>query len=706
MRKPLPQALRSILRLPRLRRQLEQDLSEVEYREHKGSAVAKVRSLLQSVLRWTEVLSTHRYKDSSSTPDRCIISEDFKVVVLGLHLSILSTAKKIWELPSTAGFRFAFYGNNHFHSRLLENGWCPYDVQYLKDITMDGTYYLGSFYPARAMRVHEGCDIHHCEADIYRDSSGYKNRHTEDIEDCNCAFYGPSTSDLLGSFGCDGGYPLITVHKNGFKSKDGPPDVEVIQFSQQKPVEYIALSYVWADGLGNPTGNTLPSCQLLEIQRVVNSAYYSDTSIENPEPVPFWVDTLCVPVVDNNIDYRKLAIQRMRSTYQNAKKVLVLDKEVLAGSKIASPRERIARIVLSTWMRRLWTFQEGFLAQELIFQFQDGSCSLEDIYRAEETRQQSLWSPGGISLAALCYGPMSLSKSDFHPERIFTHAFDGLQNRSTTRAGDETLCLAVIMGIDPLPLLNIVSREALNSSAENKELLAKRMQLLLQLMRHVPPGVMFLSENRLAQDGFKWAPSMLLGLQVNENESGPLRRTYMALLHRQRGVVEAKPSNMGEVAESGGLMVSMLAMIIGPCHDGRQIGSRFKVFHQVSGRPTESYEVRIIDNGEARENGSARRGDSMAILMDERAVAHEHRASCETRIGALVSLRGNDGAEYKKVDFVCRVMVSGCQKMIISSLDSGVAVDELFISDESDLERGLIVRNDPELYVVGKWHIF
>jgi hypothetical protein len=184
----------------------------------------------------------------------------------------------------------------------------------------------------------------------------------------------------------------------------------------------------------------------------------------------FGIDTLCIPVGRDFVDYRKLAIQRMRSTYQNAKKVLVLDKEVLSGSKDARPRERIVRIVLSTWMRRLWTFQEGFLAQDLLFQFHDGPCPLEDIWRAEKTTLHSLWSTGGITLASMFTVPMSHAKTDPDPQRIFISTFTNLQWRSTSRAGDETLCIAVILGLDPRPLLDIASRDDFTTSQNTKAL--------------------------------------------------------------------------------------------------------------------------------------------------------------------------------------------------------------------------------------------
>jgi len=59
-------------------------------------------------------------------------------------------------------------------------------------------------------------------------------------------------------------------------------------------IPYVAISHVWSDGLGNAIANTLPWCQLQRIQGLVD-ALYQDTA-GNQHPVPFWMDTLCVPV--------------------------------------------------------------------------------------------------------------------------------------------------------------------------------------------------------------------------------------------------------------------------------------------------------------------------------------------------------------------------------------------------------------------------
>ncbi|CAM6002077.1 unnamed protein product [Sphagnum balticum] len=558
---------------------LRQQLSDIEYEQHKQSCIDRLRPLLQNVLAWTTTLfdgsSTSATAGanvvfpvtSNAAAPRSLITAEFATAVFALRFSIAAAAKQMWLLPSSAGMDPGFHGKTLFCAQLLNNGWCPHDVRYLATtVPMDACYYVGSYSPARALRDHEACDESHCQADVYNNSEGYRFRHVDDVEDCDCALHGPDIEELLKGFQAQDGFPLIMVEK----STEGASEVVVVPFDPAKP----------DDNLTKPT--------------------------------LFWIDTLCIPVGESFAEYRKLAIQRMRSTYQRAKKVLVLDKEILSGSRDARPRERVVRIVLSTWMRRLWTFQEGFLAQDLLFQFRDGPCLLEDIWRAEEQSSHALWSSGGTTLAAMFMVPMSHAKTDPNPERIFISTFTNLQWRSTTRAGDETLCVAVILGLDPLPLLNIASRDAFATSQDTKTLLDKRMHLLLHLIKRFAPGIMFLSGNRLSQNGFKWAPTSLLGQNASHIRDHVLQSFYIASIHHQRGTPGVELPNLAELADDGGLKVSMLSIMLQKFQLGK-IERRFELIHVHPGEPVDVFDVRIIDEGEALEKAVSRDGEATAI---------------------------------------------------------------------------------------------
>lgn len=52
---------------------------------------------------------------------------------------------------------------------------------------------------------------------------------------------------------------------------------------------YVALSHVWADGLGNPFGNALPKCQLLGLQTLAREVLRAS---KRDRPALLWLDTL------------------------------------------------------------------------------------------------------------------------------------------------------------------------------------------------------------------------------------------------------------------------------------------------------------------------------------------------------------------------------------------------------------------------------
>lgn len=88
--------------------------------------------------------------------------------------------------------------------------------------------------------------------------------------------------------------------------------------------------------------------------------------------IPFWLDAICCPVKET--EDQKKAIQLMRSTYQKAYAVLVLDASIFCqNDKKLGDAEILLRIFSSRWISRLWTPQEGALAQRLFCQFADGA---------------------------------------------------------------------------------------------------------------------------------------------------------------------------------------------------------------------------------------------------------------------------------------------------------------------------------------------
>ena len=204
-------------------------------------------------------------------------------------------------------------------THLLEAGWCLHEIKALfKESTSPSyLYFLGTLDRRTIGRDHSQCDpLERCGANQI-DESTYVTVHVE--KGCMCSHVpvsGSTAMDTMCSILDSGHIPVIVFSS----AAGGEPQIQVSASQDgSDPVRpYVAISHVWAGGLGNANDNSLPRCQLEKIQRLVNALYPEDT-----HPVPFWMDTLCVPLMKT---YRKLAICLMSKTYREAEKVLVRSK--------------------------------------------------------------------------------------------------------------------------------------------------------------------------------------------------------------------------------------------------------------------------------------------------------------------------------------------------------------------------------------------
>lgn len=141
--------------------------------------------------------------------------------------------------------------------------------------------------------------------------------------------------------------------------------------------------------MGNNESNSISLCQLQDLRILVRNIIGDSRA----RRFHLWIDTLCVPV--SPPDERKAAILQMRKIYESAAIVLVLDSELRSHQLSSDLVETLARVVSSRWARRLWTFQEAALAQNLFFQFKDQCVSMQQIYEAVEP-QRNLFNPWSL----------------------------------------------------------------------------------------------------------------------------------------------------------------------------------------------------------------------------------------------------------------------------------------------------------------------
>lgn len=92
--------------------------------------------------------------------------------------------------------------------------------------------------------------------------------------------------------------------------------------------------------------------------------------------------------MEDGSDIQNMAIARVKETYGQASAVLVLEKSLLLlPVRGVADIEVLSRILCSKWNSRLWTYQEGFLAKRLYFQFADGPYDPEKRLRSARSRQ-------------------------------------------------------------------------------------------------------------------------------------------------------------------------------------------------------------------------------------------------------------------------------------------------------------------------------
>ncbi|KAL0063082.1 hypothetical protein AAF712_009989 [Marasmius tenuissimus] len=318
--------------------------------------------------------------------------------------------------------------------------------------------------------------------------ANYRPLHT--TPHCTCEFMKPPVDEIKNILASDR-IPVVALDEaNNLIVHDSARQV------------YMAISHVWADGLGSTTEEGLPRCQ---VTRLAGLAF---------QAVPggaFWLDALCIP---NDKEPRKRAIRLMAATYENAEKVLVIDGGVRTQSSLSSPTEELLmRIATSGWMQRIWTLQEGMLAQRLTFEVSDGII--------DSTRFNG--GPYGVALRTLAFlqhRPHDDEKRELAsvcpkpPRCSYNDIIPLLRHRKTSKPEDEPLAVAGVLGVNSSRLITLEGLEA-------------RMRELLLQCKTLPRsiGVTGWNSQKLGLPGFSWAPASISQVLWGTEWQDPLSAT-------------------------------------------------------------------------------------------------------------------------------------------------------------------------------------
>ena len=257
-----------------------------------------------------------------------------------------------------------------------------------------------------------------------------------------------------------------------------------------------------AHGLGNPTQNALPRCQVIYLQSRLRelARLHSFT-----EPLALWIDTLCIPVHPSLHEYWKKSIKLLATTYRDATYMLVLDRELQHEPQSKSLLELMIRVQCCGWLRRLWTLQEASLIPEdkIHFQFRD----VEPLRYKELIEVHKSPREGPIESRIKMYHSISAQihervrpttriQSQRNPSIYIVAVCAAVRFRSTSKAEDETLCMATLLG---LPLDKLLSKD----KAED------RLGAFYILVKYIPSNIIFWQKPCLPQRPFRWAPTTL-----------------------------------------------------------------------------------------------------------------------------------------------------------------------------------------------------
>ncbi|KAI0651219.1 hypothetical protein C8Q79DRAFT_898151 [Trametes meyenii] len=495
----------------------------------------------------------------------------------GIALTVLTLclmARYLWhDLPEVASLlEFGTDTNVILHGILIVScnvkmrlgGWCPYLVSRatssrLLQLPLPYLSQLHRLPPSRcsSFEDHRGCTESSCV--FYTiDATTYIPKHADSDPSGSCYYIRPPVEEVTRLLS-EGVIPVIFYDGSRLhvrKSTSGP---------------YVAISHVWADGMGSTTQAGLPRCVVERISGLATSLL--------PKHGLFWIDSLCIPV---QRELRKKAIKLMASTYREAAKVLVVDAGIRATCSESAPREEnLLRITFSGWNKRVWTLQEGLLARELWFEFIEGPVNIDQglpsfhlSLNTQLARALSLPNPrsaakfarpekilsnsGNTHATAVTDSPFvhghieALLRRDqvvpllqYRQEHVqadsnhinaplpLDELMGLLQGRRTTKPEDETLAVSSLLTphIDLDALLSITGDDAQQ----------RRLKALLIQMHELPMVFTEMRMTRLTLPKFSWAPQALVAADSRWHatkavgtctENGFLAEYYLALLHK------------------------------------------------------------------------------------------------------------------------------------------------------------------------------
>ncbi|KAK5989645.1 hypothetical protein PT974_07900 [Cladobotryum mycophilum] len=457
-----------------------------------------------------------------------------------------STANPRIEAPMVG---FSWHNNyikpgGAVETQMLERGWCPSEIDKIRAQFqgLHTMHYIGQLKKSESNRSHENCSNHLCVA-FQMDVTTYRPAHA--VSECDCSHISIDRDEVHSILRYAGTYPVIRVEG----TSGSLDDLKLFVEPYEPGLPYVALSHVWANGMGNPTTNSLPKCQIQRVARLIASLQ-DETEPQREENAPsfrVWVDTLCCPVA---LEGKMIALQRIADVYKNATHVLVLDATLTEFKSNEHQAELLLRIFgASPWTRRLWTLQEGALTKSLYVQFADKALNTYALLTQlfvlgrQDIRHMRIWQDVMNSFNEL-QGFFAKEKGFvFQTQPPLINLQRALHFRSVSVPSDEALCISTLLSLDT---------KYIAEAPDVDTRMARVWELVARSEGGLSPRLLFYADESLSVPGWRWAPRSLLGSFVKDSVMGIDERVMrFAATPEEMGV----PTSLGLKVELAGCRV-------------------------------------------------------------------------------------------------------------------------------------------------------
>jgi hypothetical protein len=181
-------------------------------------------------------------------------------IPLSLAAMLPSTPNLIYQSKSIAVPEFR-NPNKLLEARMLKSGWCIETIYRMSKIFTSATMLFASeLRPLQPTKDHTGCNKDQCNHKML-DEATYQTKHFS--ESCACDHVEVIQDEAARILQEPDGIPLVTTQQD---AETGNTTITVVY--HQKSVGFVAFSHVWSDGLGNPTQNSLSTCQLRRLHEI------------------------------------------------------------------------------------------------------------------------------------------------------------------------------------------------------------------------------------------------------------------------------------------------------------------------------------------------------------------------------------------------------------------------------------------------------